>query len=150
MYEVIFNYRSAAPVAKMDLTAVLTAAQSGDAARQKAAEETLNTQGSSNYAPFLVLLAAELANESKPADIRQLAGILLKNAVYSSDEGRAAEKAAKWAAVDAGCKASIRAARLATLNSPVRLTAGRQLMASSLGGGSLPPRPLTRPPSGRR
>ena len=108
----------------MDLTAVLTAAQSPDAAAQKSAEQQLDAQAASNFPLFLGLLATELANEAKPEGCRRLAGILLKNAVYSDNEARAGEKAALWAAVDPGAKTQIRTALLATLGSPVRGGAG--------------------------
>jgi importin subunit beta-1 len=115
----------------MDLTAVLQAAQSSDPAHRANAEETIKQQGNNNFAPFLVLLSAELSNESKPTETRVLAGILLKNAVYSDDEARAAERAAKWAAVDAASKSAIRAALLATLSSAVRCApAGTCLLAA--------------------
>ena len=107
----------------MDLTAVLTAAQSPDAAAQKQAEQQLDAQAAANFPLFLGLLATELASEAKPEGCRRLAGILLKNAVYSDNEQRAVEKAALWAAVDPSAKTQIRAALLATLGSPVRACA---------------------------
>ena len=102
------------------LTQVLQNAQSPDAALRTAAEAQLKGLESSNFALFVTLLAGELANEAKPEQTRRLAGLVLKNAVFSDDEKRAAERAAAWAAVDEASKGQVRAHLLNTLNSPVR------------------------------
>jgi len=104
-----------------DLTAVLLAATSADPAAQQAAEAQLAALEAAGFAPFVAAVAAELAGETKPAGCRVLAGLVLKNAVYSEDAGRRAEKGAKWVeGVPSGVKAQIRAALLATLASEVR------------------------------
>ena len=104
----------------MDITAVLSAAQNQDAGVRQAAEQQLAALEAQNYGAFMGLLVSELASEAKPALPRRLAGLIMKNAVYSDDAARCDEKVAKWAAVDPGSKAQIRAALLATLASPVR------------------------------
>jgi|APGre2960657444_1045066.scaffolds.fasta_scaffold00364_4 importin subunit beta-1 len=111
------------------LTAVLTSAQSADAATRKAAEEQLLAFEAQNFDAFMGLLASELGNEAKPPATRRLAGLMLKNAVFSDDCVRAAEKSAKWAAVAEGAKAQIRACLLSTLNSEVRRSWGGQPFA---------------------
>ena len=104
----------------MDITAVLSAAQSADANVRQAAEQQLALLESQNYAAFLGMLVTELASEAKPPVPRRLAGLIMKNAVYSDDAARCDEKAAKWAGVDPGSKEQICTALLATLASPVR------------------------------
>lgn len=64
-----------------DLTAVLQAAQSPDASQRQAAEAQLKQAEEQNAAGYLATLSGELANADKPADVRQIAGILLKNAL---------------------------------------------------------------------
>ena len=105
------------------LTAVLQNAQSSDAAARTQAEAQLKGLEASNFALFVVLLSGELANEGKPEQTRRLSGLVLKNAVFSDDEKRAAERAAAWAAVDASSKQQVRANLLSALNSPVRALA---------------------------
>ena len=55
-----------------DITAILTATQSADAAR--AAAEGSSRTRRVNLAGFLTGLASELANEQKPPEVRRLAG----------------------------------------------------------------------------
>lgn len=105
------------------LTAVLQNAQSADAGARTQAEAQLKGLEASNFALFVVLLSGELANEGKPEQTRRLSGLVLKNAVFSDDEKRAAERAAAWAAVDASSKQQVRANLLSALNSPVRALA---------------------------
>jgi hypothetical protein len=110
----------------MDLTSVLNAAQGADAVARQAAGQQLAALEAQNFGGFMGLLVQELASESKPAVTRQLAGLIMKNAVFSDDAARFDEKAAKWQAVDPGTKAQIRATLLATLGSPVRGEQSRQ------------------------
>ena len=64
-----------------DITAVLQAAQSPDANQRQQAEQQLKQAEEQNAAGYLATLSGELANTDKPADVRQIAGILLKNAL---------------------------------------------------------------------
>jgi importin subunit beta-1 len=107
-----------------DITAVLQAAQAPDAATRQQAEAQLQSLEAANFPSFLMMLVGELAAEAKPALTRKLAGLIMKNAVFSQDGARRAEKAAKWAAVDAVSKAQIRAGLLATLASQARAARG--------------------------
>ena len=101
------------------LTQVLQNAQNPDAALRTAAEAQLKTLEASNFALFVVLLAGELANEAKPETTRRLAGLVLKNAVFSDDERRAAERAQAWAGVDDSSKHQVTSNLLVALNSQV-------------------------------
>ena len=72
----------------MQLTALLQAAQSPDAAVRNQAEQTLNGLQQQQYAEVLVGLSAELADASKPVDARRLAGLILKNTLDAKEELR--------------------------------------------------------------
>ena len=64
-----------------ELTNVLVSAQSPDAAVRQQAEQALEHLKSSQPAADLAALAAELGGEQKPAEARQIAGLILKNAL---------------------------------------------------------------------
>jgi len=72
----------------MDLTPILVAAQSPDAGVRQAAEGQLTALRVSNPPAFLHALAAELAAEAKPAEARQIAGLILKNALDAPSESK--------------------------------------------------------------
>jgi importin subunit beta-1 len=72
----------------MDLTPILVAAQSPDAGVRQAAEGQLTALRASNPPAFLHALAAELAAEAKPAEARQIAGLILKNALDAPSESK--------------------------------------------------------------
>lgn len=104
----------------MDLTQLLTNAQAAEPTVRKAAEDQLSALETQNYATFLGLLVAELANEAKPKETRTLAGLMLKNALSAKEEPRLLEKQNRWRALDANAKAQIRAMLLQTLTSQAR------------------------------
>ena len=120
----------------MDLTPILSAAQGADAAARQAAGQQLAALEAQNFGGFMALLVQELASEAKPAVTRQLAGLIMKNAVYSDDAARCEEKAGKWEAVDPSSKAQIRATLLATLASPVRGAAAARRAAAACCAGA--------------
>jgi len=64
-----------------ELTNVLVSAQSPDAAVRHQDEQALEHLKSSQPAAYLAALAAELGGEQKPAEARQIAGLILKNAL---------------------------------------------------------------------
>ena len=69
-----------------DITAVLSATTSPDAATREAAEAQLKQAQEQNLGAFLQSLANEVATEAKPLDSRRLAGLILKNALDARDE----------------------------------------------------------------
>ena len=71
-----------------DLTAVLASAQSPDAATRQAAEASLKAASEADPAAFLAALAAELAGEGRPPETRQIAGLILKNALDAPSEAK--------------------------------------------------------------
>jgi importin subunit beta-1 len=87
-----------------DITAILTTSQSHDLAARQAAETQLRVAEESNLAGFLTGLASELGNDQKPPETRQLAGLILKNAVTSKDEARKAELQQRWLSIDGGTR----------------------------------------------
>lgn len=103
----------------VDLSAALKATMSADAAARQQAEQNLQQFRDSNFPSYLASLIAELNNDAREADVRQAAGLLLKNAVDAKEESRRADLAAKWVAVDAALKTSIRGILLQCLHSPV-------------------------------
>jgi len=102
-----------------DITTILAATQSPDAALRVSAEEQLKAAQESNYAGFLTSLAGEIANEQKPPETRRLAGLILKNALDARDDARKAELQEKWVALDNGTRGQIKAAVWAMLGSSV-------------------------------
>jgi importin subunit beta-1 len=64
-----------------EITLVLQAATSADPQARNAAEAQLQQAEQQNAGAYIAALSSELANSEKPAAIRQIAGILLKNAV---------------------------------------------------------------------
>ena len=70
----------------MDITPLLQHAQNPDAAVRNQAEQQLKQLEEQNAAAYLSALASELANSQKPADARQIAGLILKNALDAGDE----------------------------------------------------------------
>lgn len=71
-----------------DITSVLRNAQNADASVRTQAELQLQQFQQQNLAGYLLSLASELADESKPADVRQIAGLIVKNALDAPSEAR--------------------------------------------------------------
>lgn len=74
----------------IDLTQLLLAAQSADHNARTQAEASLKQLQEGQYPTAMASLAAELANNDKPADTRRLAGLILKNALDAKEEARKA------------------------------------------------------------
>ena len=70
-----------------ELTPVLQHAQSADASLRTQAELQLQAYQQQDYAGYLVALVSELANDAKPPETRQIAGLLLKNMLDATDVG---------------------------------------------------------------
>lgn len=70
-----------------ELTPVLKHAQSADASLRTQAELQLQAYQQQDYAGYLVALVSELANDAKPPETRQIAGLLLKNMLDATDAG---------------------------------------------------------------
>jgi len=83
---------AAMATAVTDLTPVLASAQSPDAATRHAAEAALEAARAANPPAFLLALAAQLAGEDKPAATRQIAGLILKNALDAPSDAKKVRK----------------------------------------------------------
>jgi importin subunit beta-1 len=101
----------------LDLTQALLGGTSHDLSLRQAAEEHLRNVQETNFPAFVVSLAAELANPTKPPDARRMAGILLKNALDAKDEAKRREAHARWASCDPAIKQGVRDSLLATIAS---------------------------------
>lgn len=91
----------------LELTNVLVSAQSPDAAVRQQAEQALEHLRSLQPAAYLAALAAELGGEQKPAEARQIAGLILKNALDApsavqkvNDEGGSDREGKKKKTID--------------------------------------------------
>ncbi|EER10761.1 importin/karyopherin, putative [Perkinsus marinus ATCC 50983] len=122
----------------MDLTNLLLMCQ--DPTKRSEAEAQLATAEQSNPAQLFPLLAAELANEEKPLGVRQLAGLVLKNALSKKDKARKKECQERWLALDENVKAGIRELSVKTLTSSKEVVARKTSaqVISAIGGIELP------------
>lgn len=77
--------RSLVVMSGQELTPVLQHAQSADSSLRTQAELQLQAYQQQDYAGYLVALVSELANDAKPPETRQIAGLLLKNMLDATD-----------------------------------------------------------------
>lgn len=103
----------------VDVTQFLVNAQALDASVRTAAEEQLKLFQEQNLPGFLASLAAELANNAKPADSRRLAGLILKNTLDAKEDVRKRELHARWLTLDPQLKQGVRDSVLSTLHSDI-------------------------------
>ncbi|PNH00526.1 Importin subunit beta-1 [Tetrabaena socialis] len=102
----------------VDLSAALASTFSHDAGIRQSAELHLDQLKQTNFPSYLASVTNELGNEERADDVRQAAGLQLKNAVDSKDAARRPELTAKWLATEAALKAHIRDVLLRCLHSP--------------------------------
>ena len=103
----------------MDLSVILATAQSDDKATREHAEATLLQYEQHSYGPFARALAQALSDESREhANVRQLAGLHLKNMLTARDADLNAARVRTWLSLDAPARAQIKAAVMAALGSP--------------------------------
>jgi len=106
-------------LAAMDITQVLLSAQSPTISIRNHAEQQILQAESANTPLLMTMLCAELANEAKEPNVRQLAGVILKNCVVGQAENIVEEKRQRWLATDPAARNQIKAGILQTLHSPV-------------------------------
>ncbi|EME28196.1 protein transporter [Galdieria sulphuraria] len=105
----------------MDVTQLLLHAQSADFKLRYEAEQSLKQLEETNFPTFAASLATELADQSKPPSVRQLAGLVLKNKFDARSSVRREELAKRWAAVeDTESRHKVKALLLQTLSSEVQ------------------------------
>lgn len=101
----------------VDFTQLLINSQNADINVRKQAEEYLRKAQESNLPMFLVNLVVELANDSKPPQSRQMAGIILKNTLESKDENKRKTLQKQWKQLNEEVKKQVRFQVLSTLHS---------------------------------
>ena len=105
---------------RMDLTQYLVNAQNPDPNIRGQAQECLTRAEQESLPVYLVSLVTELGNESKPAESRQMAGILLKNTMTSRDDEKKKRLEQQWTGLPPDTKAAVKAAVLQTLESATK------------------------------
>ncbi|EPQ55831.1 ARM repeat-containing protein [Gloeophyllum trabeum ATCC 11539] len=91
---------------------------SPDANTRQDAEQQLEAASRENYPAYMLMLSSELSNESAGIDVRNAAGLALKNAVSAREAARQTEYWNRWLAVDNETRNKIKQASLASLASP--------------------------------
>mmetsp|Transcript_8967 Transcript_8967/g.33079 ORF Transcript_8967/g.33079 Transcript_8967/m.33079 type:complete len:850 (-) Transcript_8967:735-3284(-) len=104
----------------MDLTEFLVNATHPDATIRQNAENGLSQALQHNYPVYLVSLVNELANEAKPQQARQMAGILLKQQFQARSQETKQRLASQWMESNDQLKAQIRSQIITTLSSQER------------------------------
>lgn len=99
----------------MDIIPILTAARSSEPSVRVPAELQLKTVEQSNWALYLTSLCQVLANAQAHPEIRQLAGLQLKNALVSKDAAQQAQIKHNWTILDPQVTQQIQLALLRTL-----------------------------------
>lgn len=102
----------------MNVTEILLAAQSADHSVRTEAEKVLLNAQESNFPGYMTTLAFQLAGEENNPDSRRLAGLIMKNALYSKNDQEQVHVARRWSeTVDPDSKTRVRQALLMTLQS---------------------------------
>ena len=70
--------------AAVDITVILQSTQSLNAEQRGSAERQLKEFEEHQLAVYLVSLATEIGNSAKPPEARQIAGVVLKNALSAA------------------------------------------------------------------
>lgn len=113
-----------------DLSQTLLACQNPDPQIRNAAEAALISAEQTNLAQFFLALSTELSTEGRDPNIRQLAGLHLKNLLSAKDEILREQKVTRYkTAVDVNTRVSLKTLVLGTLRSPE--TAARHTAAQA-------------------
>ncbi|CAO3590196.1 unnamed protein product [Absidia cylindrospora] len=102
----------------MDVATLLSNSLSQDCAAREDATQKLELLAQENYTSYALLLCQALANEQVTNDIRQSAGIALKNTLTAKEFARREEQSRRWLSVDENTRTQIKQAVLLTLGSP--------------------------------
>lgn len=116
----------------MNVTEILLAAQSADRQIRTEAEKVLLNAQETNFSGYLTTLADQLAGEKNNPDSRRLAGLIMKNALFSKTEQEQVHVSQRWKAnVEQNAKAHVRGTLLQTLKSsaPEARRAAAQVIA---------------------
>lgn len=100
----------------MDVASILLAAQSPDHTNRSNAERVLKEAEEKNFGTYLVTLVDHLAGNDNNPESRRLAGLIVKNAVYSRDPAVRTHLSERWLhSVDEQSKTHIRRTLLLAL-----------------------------------
>ncbi|KAI0092262.1 armadillo-type protein [Irpex rosettiformis] len=92
----------------MNASELLANTLSSDATTRQAAEEKLDSASRENYLAYMLMLSAELVNDSSQSHVRNAAGLALKNAISAKETTRQQEYSARWLAIDAPMRKQIK------------------------------------------
>ena len=81
------------------------------------AEATLKNAENTNFHEFVQGVAAVLASDAQ-AQVRQVAGLVIKNALQAKDEALQVEKHTRWKAVDPAARENVKQSLLTSMRSP--------------------------------
>ena len=81
------------------------------------AEQTIKEWEQRNFSEYVGALAQELSTEGKPAHARQLAGLLIKNALQAKDDTLQKEKHQRWTSLDGPIRDGIKFPLLGAMRS---------------------------------
>ncbi|KAJ3449681.1 importin subunit beta-1 [Anaeramoeba flamelloides] len=101
----------------MELTSILLGSQSNNEKEREQCLTLLENAQSENLSLFLKHLCEELNNEESPIEARQLAGLILKNNLYSHDRNRRKELADFWVSCKADYRQELKQQLFLALNS---------------------------------
>jgi len=102
----------------MSATDLLANTLSPDANTRQDATQKLEHASRENYPQYMLMLSAELVNETSPLHVRNAAGLALKNALTARDFARQSDYSSRWLALDTDTKGKIKQDALMTLGSP--------------------------------
>lgn len=99
------------------LTQLLLDVNADDPRRRKNAEKHLAQVENENFVQYCQALCAELTNETKPEHVRQMAGLMFKNAISGPEPKSDSKKREKWIRMEEPIKAEMRSTLLQVLES---------------------------------
>lgn len=104
----------------INIANLLQAAGSHDINLRGPAEQQLKQLENHDLAQYMGKLAQELNDEQKQAPMRQLAGILLKNTIYSNHPATQLQLSQRWCAIPDNIRNAIRDLATQSLGSPTK------------------------------
>ena len=120
------------PLSLLSLSLSLSLSLATDDLIRRAAEAHLVQAEETQYGPFLIALCTELASEDRPLNVRQMAGLHIKNLISAKNPAVVLQKEQRWKECDGATKDGARGAFLQALVSPHREVArvAAQIIAS--------------------
>eukprot|EP00941_MAST-03F_sp_MAST-3F-sp1_P002162 g2162.t1 len=103
---------------QVNMQEILVNCRNADTTIRNAAEKMLQDMQASNLGLYVSLLTRQLCDEAANSNIRQLAGLQLKNCLDAQDETLAEQRADAWTKVDLNIRNEVKAGCVRTLGSP--------------------------------